>query len=134
MNTTATMQPLQNQTALVIHATTNRGVAMVKALADAGAKVMIHYQDEREKAEQLAEHIRNQQGQAMIFQADISQENQLNSMLDVLMAYWGRLDILVHNLDLQEQTGLQHEDRKLPLCWTRLQARHQGETNNLLGF
>jgi NAD(P)-dependent dehydrogenase (short-subunit alcohol dehydrogenase family) len=101
------IRPLQNQTALVTHATTDTGVAIVKALAEAGSKVMINYQDEREKAEQLAEYIRNKQGQVMIFQADISQESQVKSMLDVVIAYWGRLDILVNNLDSQEHAVLE---------------------------
>ncbi len=97
---------MQDQTALVIHATTDIGAAIALALADAGAKVMLNYLDERDKAEKLAEHIRDQQGQAMIFRADVDQEKEVISMLDVLKVYWGRMDILVNSAGLHDNTNL----------------------------
>ncbi len=104
MNISEKIRPLQDQTALVIHATTGIGAAIAEALANAGAKVMINYLDERDKADQLAEHIRNNQGQAMIFRADVNLENEVISMLDVLIVYWGRMDILINNAGLDEKT------------------------------
>jgi NAD(P)-dependent dehydrogenase (short-subunit alcohol dehydrogenase family) len=109
MNAAEKIRPLEHQTALVTHATSGIGAAIAEALADAGAKVMINYLHEREKAEQLAEHIRNKQGQTMIFRADVTQENEVNSMLDVLAVYWGRMDILVDNTGLQEKSLEQFE-------------------------
>ena len=130
MNNPEKKRPLLNQTALVTHATTDIGAAIAEALADAGAKVMINYLDERDKAERLAEHIRNNHGQAMMFRADISQENELNSMLDVLMAYWGWLDILVNNAGLHQKTINQltcpespHENISLNLTMQLLRVR-----------
>ena len=101
-----TIRPLQDQTALVFDATTNIGKTIAKALAMAGAKVMINYLDDRDQAEQLAEQIRNNEGQAMLFRSDITQRNQLNSMFDVLMAYWGRLDIVIYQVEIDKTINL----------------------------
>jgi NAD(P)-dependent dehydrogenase (short-subunit alcohol dehydrogenase family) len=94
-------QPLQGQRALVIRSDSPIGAVIAEALAEAGAKVMLNYLDEREQAEQVAQRIRAKQGQAMIFQADVTQEAQVKSMFDVLIGYWGSIDILVTNASLE---------------------------------
>jgi len=101
MNTATAAQPLQGRTALVVQANAGIGAAVAEAFAAAGARVMINYLHENAGADQVAQRIRIKQGQAMIFQADISQENQVKSMFDVLVAYWGGLDILVTNAHLE---------------------------------
>jgi NAD(P)-dependent dehydrogenase (short-subunit alcohol dehydrogenase family) len=92
---------LQGQTALVVNANAGIGAAVAEALAAAGAKVMVHYLHESKAADQVAQRIRAKQGQAMIFQTDISRESQVKSLFDVLAAYWGGLDILVTNANLE---------------------------------
>jgi len=101
MSASNAVQPLQGRTALVIQANTGIGAAVAEAFAAAGAKVMINYLHENAGADQVAQRIRIKQGQAMIFQADIRQESQVKSMFDVLVAYWGGLDILVTNANLE---------------------------------
>ena len=53
------------------------GAAVAEGLANAGAKVMINYVANPEMAESLAERIRNNNGIAKTFQADVSQEDQV---------------------------------------------------------
>lgn len=106
MNTFHKNRPLQGQRALVTGANTGIGAAVAEALAEAGAKVMINYVAGRDKAERVAERIRAKDGEAMIFQADVSQESQVISMFDVLNGYWGSLDILVNNAGLQQDAAL----------------------------
>ncbi len=106
MNTCQNKRPLEGQRALVTGAHDAIGAAIAEALADAGAKVMINYLGDRDKAERVAERIRAKQGQAMIFQTDVSEENQVKSMFDVLIGYWGSIDILVNNASLQYDTAL----------------------------
>ncbi|WP_026603604.1 SDR family NAD(P)-dependent oxidoreductase [Methylomonas sp. 11b] len=105
MSTANAAQPLQGRTALVVQANAGVGAAVAEAFAAAGAKVMINYLHENAGADQVAQRIRVKQGLAMIFQADISQESQVRSMFDVLVAYWGGLDILVTNADLEIDTS-----------------------------
>ncbi|WP_446809167.1 SDR family NAD(P)-dependent oxidoreductase [Methylomonas sp. 2BW1-5-20] len=111
MNNATVAQPLQGRTALVVQANAGIGAAVAEAFAAAGAKVMINYLHENGGADQVAQRIRIKQGQAMIFQADISQESQVKSMFDVLVAYWGGLDILVTNADLEIDASVQDINR-----------------------
>ena len=106
MNTCQNKRPLEGQRALVTGATTVIGAAVAEALAEAGAKVMINYLSGRDKAERVAERIRANQGQAMIFQTDVSEESQVKSMFNVLIGYWGSIDILVNNASLQNDAAL----------------------------
>ena len=106
MNTCQNKRPLEGQRALVTGATNVIGAAVAEALAEAGAKVMINYLGRRDKAERVAERIRANQGQAMIFQTDVSEESQVKSMFNVLIGYWGSIDILVNNASLQNDAAL----------------------------
>jgi glucose 1-dehydrogenase len=106
MNTCRNKRPLEGQRALVTGAYDAIGAAVAEALAEAGAKVMINYLGDRDKAERVAERIRAKQGQAMIFQTDVSEETQVKSMFDVIIGYWGSVDILVNNASLQHDAAL----------------------------
>ncbi|AMK77075.1 MULTISPECIES: SDR family NAD(P)-dependent oxidoreductase [Methylomonas] len=112
MNTATAAQPLQGRTALVVQANAGIGAAVAEAFAAAGARVMINYLHENAGADQVAQRIRIKQGQTMIFQADISQESQVKSMFDVLVAYWGGLDILVTNAHLEIDNSALDINRK----------------------
>ncbi|PKD40027.1 hypothetical protein CWO84_12275 [Methylomonas sp. Kb3] len=92
--------PLSGQTALVVRGDCGIGAVAAEAFAAAGAKVLLNYPHESAAADRIAQRIRVKQGQAMIFQADVSRESQISSMFDVLAAYWGRLNVLVTNADL----------------------------------
>nr|WP_253734731.1 SDR family NAD(P)-dependent oxidoreductase [Methylomonas sp. ZR1] len=92
--------PLSGQTALVVRGDCGIGAVVAEAYAAAGAKVLINYLHESAAADRIAQRIRVKQGQAMIFQADLSRESQVNSMFDVLAVYWGGLNTLVTNADL----------------------------------
>jgi len=99
-------RPLQGQRALVTGGNTGIGEAVARAMADAGAKVMINYLDGRDKADRLADRIRANDGEAMIFKADVGDEHQVKSMFDVMIGHWGSVDILVNNAGLQQDATL----------------------------
>lgn len=99
-------RPLAGQRALVTGANTGIGAAVAEALADAGARVMINYVSGRDKAESLAERIRAKEGDAIIFKADVSREEQVKSMFGTLIEQWGSVDILVNNAGLQQDAAL----------------------------
>ncbi len=106
MSTHPIFRPLQGQRALVTGGNTGIGEAVAQAMADAGAKVMINYLDGRDKADRLADRIRANDGEAMIFKADVGDENQVKSMFDVMIGHWGSVDILVNNAGLQQDAML----------------------------
>jgi NAD(P)-dependent dehydrogenase (short-subunit alcohol dehydrogenase family) len=71
------------------------GEALASGLAAAGARVAILGR-RRDNAEQVAERIRADGGQATVAVADVLDEAQLRSAREALIAEWGHVDILVN--------------------------------------
>lgn len=89
-------QSLQDRTALVTGAGSGIGKASAKALAHAGASVVLTGTTLR-KLEAVAEEIRHHGGTALPVEADVSRSEQIKAAADVAMKEWGRLDIVHHN-------------------------------------
>jgi NAD(P)-dependent dehydrogenase (short-subunit alcohol dehydrogenase family) len=86
---------LQGQTAIVTGGTGVLGGMMARGLAQAGAKVAILGR-RREVAEQVAQEIVAQGGEAMAAPADVMDKGELEAARDTVLGKWGRLDILVN--------------------------------------
>jgi glucose 1-dehydrogenase len=106
MNSRNNAQPLAGQRALVTGANTGIGAAVAESLAKAGAKVMINYLVDKDKAESLAERIMAKGGEAIVFEADVSREDDVRAMFGAAVERWGSLDILVNNAGLQQDAAL----------------------------
>lgn len=106
MNSRNSHQPLAGQRALVTGGNTGIGEAIAESLADAGAKVMINYVAKRDKAESLKKRILDNSGEAVVFEADVSREEQVKAMFSAAVERWGSLDILVNNAGLQQDAAL----------------------------
>ncbi len=92
---------LTGQKALVTGGSTGIGAACVRALAEAGADVAINYRSDPSSAESLAEDVRSLGRAAMTVQADVSSEEQVESMVSEAVDRLGTIDILVNNAGLQ---------------------------------
>jgi NAD(P)-dependent dehydrogenase (short-subunit alcohol dehydrogenase family) len=71
------------------------GSAMASALAEAGSKVAVVGRD-MEKAALVCEQIERSGGSARCFQADATQKNELESVLEQVLQWGGRVDTLVN--------------------------------------
>ncbi len=80
--------------AIVTGAGTGIGAACAAALADKGYRVGIHYRGSKDKAEQLLDQIR---GNSFLVQADLSKEDQVETMVRYIKDQAGRVDVLVNN-------------------------------------
>jgi len=69
------------------------GAACCRALADKGFYVGIHYRSSAEKAEALLSEI----GRGCLFQADLSDTDQIEAMVNAIKEKAGRVDVLVNN-------------------------------------
>ncbi|MDO4273655.1 MAG: 3-oxoacyl-[acyl-carrier-protein] reductase [Eubacteriales bacterium] len=88
---------LVGKVALVTGAGKGIGRAIALALAKEGAVVAVNYQSSREAALETLRLIQEKQGTGEIICCDVSDHEAVRSMVDGLIARYGRLDILVNN-------------------------------------
>lgn len=88
---------LSGKTAVVTGASKGIGAGIAKALAAAGAKVIVNYASSQRDAEKVVSHIRDAGGKASAIQADMSQSADITRMFDTIRQEFGTVDILVNN-------------------------------------
>ncbi|CAM2934514.1 sugar dehydrogenase [Chryseobacterium flavum] len=99
---------LHNQVAVVTGASSGIGSGIAKSLASAGATVIVNHSSERsiEEAKAVLKEITDAGGQGMIYQCDVSKEDQVISMFSEVIAEWGTVDILVNNAGIQKDARI----------------------------
>ncbi len=90
------MNSLKGKVALVTGATSGIGEATAKLFASAGAKVVLSGRN-MEKGEKIAAEIRKNGGEATFFSCDVSQEDDVKSLLEKVKDKYQQLDILFNN-------------------------------------
>jgi NAD(P)-dependent dehydrogenase (short-subunit alcohol dehydrogenase family) len=90
-------QPLKGKVALITGGSRGIGAGITRKLASWGCTVCINYVDRAEPAHELANEIIAQGGQATIHQADLSQPEDIEALLQDVGRLHGRLNILVAN-------------------------------------
>lgn len=89
---------LQGRVALVTGAGGGLGRAHALELARHGAQVVVNdIAASAPAAQAVADEIRRAGGQARVFLGDVTQQTEMQAMVDDTMAAWGRVDILVNN-------------------------------------
>lgn len=92
---------LKSQPALVTGANSGIGYAVAKALAAAGAPVVVNYVADPPSAERVVDEIRTAGGEAMAIRADVSKEDEVQAMFRKMIDAYGTIHILVNNAGLQ---------------------------------
>lgn len=88
---------LNGKLALVTGGSRGIGREISLLLAQAGAEVIINYRQSKDKAESLLEEITEQRGKAELFQADVSNPEDIQHLFEHIRRKFNRLDILVNN-------------------------------------
>lgn len=95
---------LKNQVAIVTGASSGIGTGIAKSVALAGAKVVVNHSSEHSKdeAEAVLKDIQNAGGEGIVFQCDVSNEDEVKAMFSKTISEYGTVDILVNNAGLQK--------------------------------
>lgn len=92
------MSSLTGKVALVTGASRGIGRAIAERLGRDGAKVVITYVGNREKAETVVETIQSHGGQAIAIQSDTSKIEETRNLFQQIINTFGQLDIVVNNV------------------------------------
>jgi glucose 1-dehydrogenase len=93
---------LDQQVALITGASSGIGAGAARALAAAGAAVVINYHSQAAPAEALARQINAEGGRAIALGADVAKEDDVERLFAKTLEAFGSLDILVANSGLQK--------------------------------
>jgi pteridine reductase len=102
------------------------GWHVANALAARGYALAVHYRSSASEAAEAVEHFRGQGVEAVGFQADLTDEKAVRSLMDQVLARFGRIDALVNCA--ADWHGKRLEDV------TAADVRHYFETNTLSTF
>jgi glucose 1-dehydrogenase len=95
------LKPLKNQKALVTGANSGIGEACALALGAAGADVLVNYVSHPEEADRVVKCLEESGRRALAVRADVSREDEVQTMFAQMLKEFGTIDILVNNAGLQ---------------------------------
>jgi glucose 1-dehydrogenase len=99
-------QELEGKVAIVTGGNSGIGKAVVLALADRGAKVVIDYVADEKATEELERKLAGLGESAVGVEADVSKLDDLRRMVDTAVSAFGRLDVLVNNAGIETRTSV----------------------------
>ena len=86
-----------NKVAVVTGSATGTGAAIAIALARKNYNVVVNYTRSREEAEETVKAVEAKGVQALLFQGDVSKDEDCRAMAAAAIEKWGRIDALVNN-------------------------------------
>jgi 3-oxoacyl-[acyl-carrier protein] reductase len=98
------------KTVLVTGSSKGIGREIVKHFSNRGYSVAINYNKSKVDAESLFDEIVSNKGIAIIYKADVSNEEEAKSMVDEIIKEYGHIDVLVNNAGISSKGLLIEED------------------------
>ncbi|HWC39679.1 MAG TPA: glucose 1-dehydrogenase [Acidimicrobiales bacterium] len=96
---------LKGEVAIVTGGNSGIGQAVVVALAERNANVVIDYVAHPEATEELERKIAAMDDKAIGVEADVSKVDELQKLIDSAVKEFGRLDIMVNNAGIETRTS-----------------------------
>src|SRR6266576_1911292 len=98
-----TKNEITGKVAIVTGAGRNIGRATALALAEGGASVVVNARSNRAEAEAVAREIESLGGKALVHIGDVADAAAVQTMADMAVKHFGRIDILVNNAALRRE-------------------------------
>ncbi|AXR07021.1 SDR family oxidoreductase [Salinimonas sediminis] len=95
-----------NKVAIVTGASRGIGAQIAKRLSQEGFAVVVNYASSAEAAQAVVQEITEKGGQAMAYQADISDATAVTALFDTTVEHFGGVDALVNNAGVLELAPL----------------------------
>lgn len=96
----------KDKIAIITGASSGIGQGIALQYGKAGMKVIVNYHSDKEDALITKEQIIKEGGQAEVFQADVSQEEEVKAMFGHCRKVYGEPDLLVNNAGIQKDSPL----------------------------
>jgi 3-oxoacyl-[acyl-carrier protein] reductase len=101
-----TTNGLRGRVALVTGGSRGIGAAISRALAEAGASVVINYRERSEEAKRLELRLRETGAIVSAIAADVSRPDAVAAMVEAVKSEFGAIDILVNNAGIAMVRGV----------------------------
>ncbi|MDA1256507.1 MAG: SDR family oxidoreductase [Chloroflexi bacterium] len=88
---------LKGKVVLVTGAGVRVGKVIASRLADADARIAVHYRSSAEEARRFVDEINDGGGEADLFRADLADRRQVAALVPAVVERFGGLDVLVNN-------------------------------------
>ena len=88
---------MNEKVAIVTGSATGVGAATAVILAQKGCNVVINYTRSKEEAMATAQLVEQHNVESLVFQADVSNDDDCQSMVEAAINKWGKIDYLVNN-------------------------------------
>lgn len=94
---------LKNQVAIITGSSSGIGAGAAKSLAESGAEVVINYPfaGSLDQAKSVLKEITDNGGKGIVYQCDVSKEEEVIKMFQDVVAQLGTVDILINNAGIQ---------------------------------
>ncbi|GMK40826.1 3-ketoacyl-ACP reductase [Paenibacillus sp. CCS19] len=97
---------LNGQVAIVTGASRGIGRQIAIQLAQSGAKVVVNYASNPEKADEVVQLITKAGGQSTAIRADVSRVSEIEALFAETLERFGRIDILVNNAGIMKCSSI----------------------------
>jgi len=92
---------LKDKVAIVTGSSRGIGAATAELLAKNGAKVVVNYNQNKEAGEKVLKNIQAKGSEAILVQADATNHEQVEMMVQTTLEKFGTIDILVNNANMR---------------------------------
>ena len=105
---------LAGQVAVVTGSTQGIGSGIALSLAEHGAQVVVHGRDtQRTSGEKTVQAIEAAGSQALLVTGDLQDESHCRSIVDIALARFGRVDVLVNNAAVVHRSNIEDTSTEL---------------------